>query len=204
MRIDDRFQKIAEIINGHLKLDGAWFFQVKERQNGELVLLEVAPRLGGSSVAFRAKGVNFAGLSLFNAFGIPVSILLNEFDVEVDRALDTVIRIDHDFNHVYVDLDDTLVVDGRVNSTLVGRLYEYINLGKNIYLITKHQGDLHEILLKYRLLGLFDDIFHLKYEEEKYKQIKYLNAILIDDSYRERQDVRQHIGIPVFSADILP
>jgi hypothetical protein len=204
MLLEDRFQKTAEIINDKLKLDGAWFFQVKERKNGELVLMEIASRLGGSSAVYRAKGVNFASLSLYNAFEMPVSILLNDFEAELDRALDNVIKIDCEFNYVYVDLDDTLIIDGRVNGVLVGKLYEYFNTGKKIYLITKHDGDLHETLTKYRLSGLFDAVIHVDKNEEKWRFIKYSDAIFIDDSFHEREKVYRYIKIPIFSADILP
>ena len=41
-----RFYHMAEIINQQLDLNGAWFFQVKERGDGTLVLMEIASRLG--------------------------------------------------------------------------------------------------------------------------------------------------------------
>jgi len=204
MQAEVRFQKIAETINNNLKLDGAWFFQVKERCNKELVLMEVASRFGGSSSVHRAKGVNFASLSLYNAFKIPVSILVNDFEVELDRALNNVIRTTCNYNYVYVDFDDTLVINGSVNEFLVGKLYEYFNTGRRIYLITKHNGDLQDILSKYRLSGLFDGIIHLNKNEEKWKFIKHSDAIFVDDSFQERKEVYQHLGIPVFSTDILP
>lgn len=204
MPLEDRFQKMAETINYNLQLDGAWFFQAKERENGELVLMEIASRLGGSSGVYRAKGVNFASLSLYNAFKIPVSILLNDFEVELDRALSNVFEIDFNFNHVYVDLDDTLIIDGKVNGVLVAKLYEYVNEGKKIHLITKHEGNLNQSLAKYRLLGLFDDVIHLNMNDEKWKYIKQVDAIFIDDSFQERKVTSEHIKIPVFSVDVLP
>lgn len=204
MPLEERFQKLAKSINDNIRLDGAWFFQVKERDNGELVLMEIASRLGGSSAVYRAKGVNFASLSLYNAFKIPVSILLNDYEVELDRALNNVIKIDYEFDHVYVDFDDTILINERVNEGLVGKLFGYLNVGKKIILITKHDGGLQEILTKYRLSELFDEIIHLNRNEEKWKFIKHLDSIYIDDSFQERRDVFNHLNVPVFSTDVLP
>jgi hypothetical protein len=201
MKNEDRFSQIAKAINDAFSLDGAWFFQVKENEDGKLVLLEVASRMGGSSSTYRAKGINFALLSLFNAFNMPVFILENDFDVELDRALDNVYKFNIEFNHVYVDLDDTLIVDGKVNYKLVGTLYRFINQGKKIYLITKHKYDLQQTLLKNRLTGLFDNIIHLKQDENKSEFINHKNAIFIDDSFAERREVHKNAKIPVFGVD---
>ena len=46
---DEEFTGIAKRINQQLVLNGAWFFQVKRSANGVLKLMEIAPRIGGSS-----------------------------------------------------------------------------------------------------------------------------------------------------------
>lgn len=199
---DKRFDQIAHNINQALNLNGAWFFQVKENRNGELVLMEVASRLGGSSGVYRVKGVNFAALSLFNAFGVPVSIVPNRCEVELDRALDNVYILNFEFNHVYVDLDDTLIVESKVNYNLVGALYKFINEGKKIHLITKHEADLTATLKKYRLSDLFDNIIHLKKSDDKWKCIPHKDAIFIDDSHKERVDVQTYCTINSFEPNI--
>jgi len=201
---ENRFQKIAHVINNNLHLNGAWFFQVKERANGDLVLMEVASRLGGSSITYRAKGINFASLSVYNAFEIPVSILENSFEVEIDRALDSVVNVDCYFDSVYIDFDDTLIVNGRVNTVLIGKVFEYMNLGKKVFLLTKHDGDLLKALEIYHLSGIFEEVIHIKTYEEKWQYIKNPNSIFIDDSFQERKDVFSHLGIPVFAPDFLP
>ena len=49
----------SEIINGTLKMRGTWFCQFKRDINGELTLLEVAPRIAGASAINRIElGVN--------------------------------------------------------------------------------------------------------------------------------------------------
>ena len=44
-----QFQQYAELINEKLSFQGAWYYQVKERINGEMVLMEIAPRIAGTT-----------------------------------------------------------------------------------------------------------------------------------------------------------
>lgn len=50
-------------------------FQLKRRENGQLVLMEIATRVAGTMEYQRSFGVNLPLLSLYNALGIPVSII---------------------------------------------------------------------------------------------------------------------------------
>jgi len=203
LALEARFYELATKISKEISFNGAWFFQVKEDVNGALTLLEIASRIGGSSSLYRAKGINFVQLSIFNIFEQKVEILENNFHVELDRALDAIYKIDMQFNHVYVDLDDTLLVDNKVNHKLVGQLYSFINSGKKIHLITKHIHNLEETLLKFRLNSLFDSLIHLEKTDKKSDYIKNNDAIFIDDSFAERKDVFQKLNIPVFGLDII-
>lgn len=203
MPIDNAFQDMANKINTHLSFNGAWFFQVKEREGGELVLLEAASRMAGSSGVYRAKGINFAALSIFNAFGIDVEILINiDQEIEMDRALDTQYKVKLDFEHVYIDFDDTILLRGMVNAQLTGCIYNFINHGKKIHLITKHNGDIHNTLKTYRLDSLFDEVIHLQKSDEKWRYIAHKNAIYIDDSFAERRQIRAKLALPVFDTDM--
>lgn len=200
---EKRFEELAALINAKLNMNGAWFFQVKERADGTLVLLEIASRMGGSSSVHRALGVNFALLSLFNAFGQKVSVTPNTYTVELDRALTSRYKIGIHFEHVYIDFDDTLLVHGLVNTSLVGAIFHFMNQKKKIYLITKHERDIHQTLVEYKLQNLFDEVIHLKKEDEKYNYIKHQDAIFIDDSHAERERISSKLNIPVFSPDMV-
>lgn len=183
------FAQWAESINRILKPRGAWFFQAKQAADGQPRLLEVAARLAGSSALFRIKGVNFALLSCFDAFGQDVEILVNDFNVELDRALCNRYKLDIEYSHVYVDLDDCLIVDGKVNYELVAFLYKAIDEGKHIYLITRHRGNLQTTLKKYRLTQLFDEIVHVTDGRPKSDFITAERAVFIDDSFAELKSV---------------
>lgn len=198
------FQTVANKINKKLKPRGAWFFQMKENQAGEPVLLEVAARLGGSSAYFRAKGINFAMLSAFDAFGTPVSVHTNNYDVELDRAFSCRFKLDINYSNIYIDFDDCLIINNKVNSELVTFLYQALNEEKILILITRHANDISESLEKYRLRHIFDQIIHIKNGKPKSDYIEEnIAAIFIDDSFIERLDVSQKHGIPVFSPDMI-
>ena len=197
------FSKIAKEINATLKPQGAWFFQMKEDKNNKPKLLEIAARLGGSSSLCRAKGINFAQLSLFDAFDIDVSIIENSYEVELDRALDNKYKIHFDFSTIYVDYDDCIIVNEKVNHQIISFLYKAFNENKKIILITRHAGNLENSLKTHRIKQLFDKIIHLNKEQKKSTFIKDINSIFIDDSFIERKDVASIHKIPVFSPDMI-
>jgi hypothetical protein len=201
--IQARAHDIAEVINSYLNFNGAWFFQLKENSKGELVLLEVASRLGGSSSLFRNKGINFALLSVFCALGLPVEIQLNSFQVVLDRALHSKFKVDFVFDTVYVDLDDCLIIDGKVNIDLVKFLFQCLNNSKALVLLTRHVYNVSDTLQSFRLNNLFDQIIQISDSTPKSKYIVASSAIFIDDSFRERKEVMINKRIPVFSPDAL-
>ncbi|MBM3418268.1 MAG: ATP-grasp domain-containing protein [Bacteroidetes bacterium] len=195
------FQEIASKINENISFRGAWFFQVKFNSQGDLVLLEVASRLGGSSSLYRNIGVNFALLSVFDAFDFDVEILKNDFNIELDRALDNKYKIDIEYDTVYVDFDDCLILESLVNIDLIRFLYDCINKKKKLILITKHKHSIIDTLKAYKLESIFDEVIHLKTVDSKYKYMNHYNAIFIDDSHQERKSVNQQLGMPVFAPD---
>lgn len=197
------FRKMAEKINAAITFRGAWFFQVKENSKGTLTLLEIASRLAGTSSVHRAQGVNFALLSVFDAFQFDVEIFPNTFNAEVDRALDAKYRLDIRFDTAYIDLDDTLIVNDRLNLSLITLIYQFIADKKKIVLLTKHERDIAETLSRFRISGLFDEVIHIGRHEHKAEHIKDKHAIFIDDSFAERKAVMERLNIPVFAPDAI-
>jgi len=197
----DEFNAIAQKINDNIPLRAAWFYQVKESADGELVLLEIASRLAGSSSLYRNLGVNFALLSIFDAFGHKVNVFHNDYPIELDRALDNKYKVQLNITKAYIDFDDCLLINGTVNVQLVSLLFQFLNKGIKLILITKHDRVVEETLTQYRLHNLFDEIIHLPKEDYKYRYIDPEGAIFIDDSFAERYQVHQHLHIPVFAPD---
>ena len=175
-----------------------------EDKHGELSLLEIASRLGGSSLLSRAVGVNFALLSLFDAFDYDVTVFKNNYTVELDRALENKYKTDLQFDAVYCDYDDCLIIDKtKVNVKLVSFLFKCVNDGKKIYLLSKHNGDLFQELIAFRLDHLFDEVMHIEKDADKVNYIKELSAIFIDDSNAERVNVKNKLNLPVFSPEMI-
>ena len=194
---------IAEKITSVFALRGAWFFQLKRTQGGELCLLEVAPRIAGAMATHRVMGVNFPLLSIYEHERVPIRILLNQGSVELDRALSNRYRHDIDFDSLYVDLDDTLLLNGVVNSILIALIFEVIAKGKPVVLLTRHAGDLFTTLTSYRLSSIFDRVVHLSDQERKSDYIQGARPILIDDSFSERIEVSEKLGIPTFDCSMI-
>ncbi|MBU3607868.1 ATP-grasp domain-containing protein [Polynucleobacter nymphae] len=197
------FNSFAQKISDELSMQGAWFFQVKEDINSELTLLEIGPRIAGSMAANRVQGVNFPLLSIFEAERLPLSILKNSYPVLLDRALKNKYKKSIDFDSVYVDFDDTILLGSQINLQVIQFLYKCVNKGIEIILITRHAGDLSKTLSKYRLNHLFDKIIHLKKDEKKSSAITHKNAIFIDDSFSERRDVQKVKKIPTFDCSMM-
>lgn len=194
---------MAKRLNARLELRGPWFFQAKAAGDGELKLLEVAPRVAGSSGVHRARGVNLPLLGVFDAMGVPVRIAANAIGVELDRALGNRYRTNLEFDDVYVDLDDTLVLRGRVSPALVAFLYQCLNEGKRVHLLSSHAGDIAECLARYRLAGIFDTVIHVPKDRQKADYISPGRAIFIDDSFAERARVAERLRIPTFDSSAI-
>jgi len=198
------FTPIIEAINATIPMRGAWFTQLKRDKNGHLVLMEIAARFGGSSSLFRARGVNFAALTLFDAFDYDVSVFADNFPVEMDRALDTIFKIGIKYNEVFVDYDDCLVMaDGTVNYSLMAYLWWCINKKIRITLLTKHRTEIHACLRNLRMNSFFDRVIQLSPDQHKSDFIDNKDAIFIDDSFAERQEIFTKCGIPTFGVDMI-
>lgn len=194
---------LATAINSAIELHGAWFFQVKRNRSGELVLLEVAPRIAGSMATHRMQGVNFPLLSLFEVERQNISVLRNPVSIEIDRALGNRYRSSVSFSTLYIDLDDTLIVQGRVNTDAVKLIYQSLARRCRIILLTRHAGDLEQTLFQYRLHGLFDEIIHIVDGALKSNYVTERDSIFVDDSFSERSDISRRHGILTFDCSMI-
>jgi hypothetical protein len=184
-------EQMAERISRELRMRGAWFFQAKKREDGVPVLLEVAPRIGGSSGLQRYHGVNLPLLTVWDMAGQDVTVIDNAIDLRMGRPLDLKFHLDIDYKFVFVDLNDTLVYgNGTVNTKLIAFLYQCWNKGKHIYLISSFRGDINEIIEDAKLPDIFKEIIHLGGTGSKADYIwthgLVDESIIIDDSFAER------------------
>lgn len=204
VQLSEEFQNIAITINQKLSFRGLWFFQLKEDSKGNLKLLEISTRVAGSMGFFRQKGVNLPLLSIFDAMDMDIEINANSFEIEMFRSTINRYDLSIDYDNIYIDFDDTLIINNKVNTTLIMFIYQAISHGKKIYLITKHIYDIYETLKKFKICpDLFTQIILLKAEDKKSSYIKPEKAIFIDNWYVERKEVSKLFGIPVFDVDVV-
>ena len=201
--LTEELQSIAEDINRRLSFNGAWFFQVKKNAAGQFRLLEIAPRIAGTMGLTRNLGINMPLLTLYNFWGIDVSLIPNREDLLLDRAFISRFQTNLSYSSVYVDFDDTLIVRGKVNAFLMMFLYQAFNQGKRLCLLTRHSTDIFSDLEKACIpASLFSEIIRL---DEAGAKTDYIapDSIFIDDSFSERKRVRDALGIPVFDLDMV-
>ncbi|WP_271470689.1 ATP-grasp domain-containing protein [Metapseudomonas resinovorans] len=196
---------IAACIAESFRFKGAWFFQVKRARDGRLKLLEVAPRTAGSMGLSRNLGINYPLLSLYAYSGLAFSVIAQRYPIEMDRALKNCFKVELDFDRVYLDLDDTLILRGAVNALLMALIYQWLARGVEIVLITRHASCPRETLARHRIAPeIFAKIIHIQDGMPKSGAISQRErSIFIDDAYRERQDVSTNLGIPVFDLDAI-
>jgi hypothetical protein len=183
------FKSYATVISKKLNMHGLWFFQMKFNNEGHLKLLEVGPRVSGTMMLNRARGVNFVELALFQKLGFQVEVVFNDIQVSLARALVPTYKTDIEYKNLYIDFDDTLLIDEKyINPDIMRLIFQAKNQDKNIYLITKNKkNNLTKILHKFGIVYIFDDIIHIKEDDHKIKYMKK-KSLLIDDSFQERKE----------------
>jgi hypothetical protein len=173
---------------------GAWFFQAKVTDSGEVVVLEVATRISSNSGFSRACGVNLPLLTVFDAFNENVQIRQANVVSIYIRSLHGHYQYDFQFKRLYIDLDDTLIIHGKINAHLVAYICHCRNEGKEIYLLTKHATDPVKTLESKGLLGLFQQINWLEDRSQpKWKHIQP-HSLVIEDSWQERTEIANNIA----------
>ena len=197
-------KEIAIKISNSLKFIGAWFFQLKLNKENKLTLLEIAPRIPGAMSLHRNVGINFPLLSICEHFDYPIDkLLINKYEISCYKYFENRYKISLEYDVVYIDLDDTIIINNKVNTKIMQYIYYLKNNNKTIILITKN-NDPYNYLKKYYIdINLFNEIIKCSTTDKK---IDYINlntkCIFIDDSYMERKDVFKS-NINVFNCDMV-
>lgn len=200
----EEFLTIARTINQRLRFRGLWWFQVRRDKKGCLKLLEISTRCAGTMCMARAIGVNLPLLSVYDAMGLEIEILPNLYHAAADRTLISRYTLDYEYDTVYLDYDDTLVVDGKVHLPAIWFLYQCRNENKTVILLTKHPTDIYTDMKKSCIAeALFDRIIEINPQKSKAAYINPHRAIFIDNAYAERKEVYNAHHMPVFDVDAI-
>lgn len=89
-------------------------FQLKRSTSGTLTLLEVAPRIAGTMALNRVAGINFAMLTIYESMQININLLPTFNNIQITRSLSNKYKHKINFEHVYIDYDDTIVVKNKL------------------------------------------------------------------------------------------
>lgn len=197
--LTEEIEFIAKTINSKLNFMGLWCFQIKKDKNNQWKLLELATRCPCSMALTRARGLNLPLLSVYTAMGLDISISPNDYNVQMDSTLIRRYKIDYEYNTVYFDFDDTLIINEKVHLPAIRFLYQCKNAQKKVVLITKHQNEIFDSMQKHCIdKNLFDKIIQINMNENKADYVTEKSSIFIDNSFRERELVQQQCKIPVF------
>jgi len=203
LAIEPEIQEIVLTVNARLRLRGPWFVQLKRDCTGGWKLLEISCRVAGTMVAQRAKGINLPLMAVHDYLERDLMVLPQDGVNMVERRIETVAQLNYVFDSVYIDFDETLVLDGKTVPSAMRFIYRMLELGKRLVLISRHKGSLVEALAAARISPLvFSEIIHLMDGELKSNYVSP-NSIFIDNHFPERLDVSRVCGVPVFDLDAL-
>lgn len=206
IELTPEFEEVVISINSKIRFRGYWYLQLKRDRSGQLKLLEICTRFAGTFAISKGKGVNLPLLALCDFSKIPTEVVQNDYVVECDKTYIDRYKLHLTYNHVYVDYDDTVTTkEGQaVNPYVIAYLYECKYKGIRITLITRHKDTFNEELRgSFKRLSiaesLFDEIIELKWDESKKNVIKDTEgSIFIDNSFKERKEIKEAFRIPVF------
>jgi len=200
-------EDFAYKINSKVNFYGAWFFQVKFDKNNKCKLLEISTRIAGASSINRLNGCNLTLLSIYYHFNNQIEIYKNNNYLCVSKILKNVINLEKIFKYdnIYIDFDDTIIINNNVNISAISFLYRCLNNNKNIYLISRHRNNIEESLKTIKLSkDIFTNIIIINDENKKKSEYILENSIFIDDSFKERNDVIKNVkNVLCFDIDFL-
>lgn len=204
IELSDEIKNIAEDLNKKFSFRGSWFFQLKKDKNGYLKFMEFSIRPAGTMTFYRQLGINFSLLSLFDFMDYDVEMLFNNLNLTLDRGVETLYELDYQYDTIYLDYDDTIIIDDKVNSDILKLIYQSHNKGIKVILLSKHLGDLEESMRTHFLSkNIFDEIIIIKDNQNKDKYITNMKSIFIDNYFPERKRVYEKYHIPVFDVDAI-
>jgi hypothetical protein len=101
----------------------------------------------------------------------------------------------YNFNTIYVDWDDTLSLNGDLNTVLYDELIRLKSNGYKLIILSRNNNLNNNIDLK-AITSIFDKIIWVKESNTKSSYIKIKKSIFIDDSFKERKEVYKACYIP--------
>lgn len=197
----DEFCHIVDSISERIEFHGYWYVQCKQNADGKYKLMEISTRFAGTFDLSKSLDVNLPLLALCDFSDMDVDFKPNRYKISLDKTYIDRYKLDYEYHRVYLDFDDTLVFGReKYNTEAMRFVYQCLNKGISLVLITKHAYDIHETMRKIRLCeGIFDEIIEVPIDRQKYEFMdNSVPSILIDNAYAERKLVKEKLSMPTF------
>jgi hypothetical protein len=201
IELTDEILDIIKQINNEIIFRGYWFVQLKQDKQGNFKLLEICTRFAGTFNLSKNLDVNLPLLALCDRLDMDISITPNKYKITSDKTYIDRFKIDIIYERVYIDFDDTIVFDRtQYNTFIMMFLYQCVNKGIELILISKHEYDLYESMRNVHLNpDLFNEIIIVPENTLKYMMMNdNKSSIFIDNCYIERKAVKEHLDIYTF------
>lgn len=201
LELTEELKHLVNTIANRLTFRGYWFIQCKKNKNGKYKLMEICTRFAGSFDLSKSLDVNLPLLALCDFSEMEVSITPNSYKIRSDKSYIDRYKIEYLYQRVYIDFDDTLVFNReKYNTEAMRFVYQCLNKGIRLVLITKHVYNIYETMKKIRLSeNIFDEIIEVPLERKKYEFMDMsIPSIFIDNAYAERKEVKDHMDMPTF------
>jgi hypothetical protein len=183
--------KWAELFSSELRIKGAWFFQYKFDDTGQPVLLEIGLRIAGASGLARLKGVNLSLLNLYLFTDPNTSLAIYGQENQARISGNGIFNLGFEFNAIYVDLDDTLLVRDSLNIPLLHYLRNSSKKGVSLRILTRNADALRVVSHISNQVPI-ENIHIVPNSDRKSDYVDTNDKFLfIDDSHRERMDIKQ-------------
>ena len=199
--ITDEFRYIVNSIAERISFRGYWFVQCKQDIHGKYKLMEISTRFAGTFDLSKSLDVNLPLLALCDFSGMDIDITPNKYKISLDKTYIDRYKIDYHYKRVYIDFDDTLVFHReKYNTEAMRFIFQCLNKGIQLVLITKHEYNLDETMQKIKLSkDVFDEIIEVPLDRDKYEYMdNNIPSIFIDNAYTERKKVKEHLSMPTF------
>lgn len=197
------WDKVISSVSKELYSQGCWTFYLRKYSDNSLRITKISSMIDESSYLTRLQGTNLVFNSILVALGIEPQIIKNDFDVNLVNGK---FNINIDYKKVYIDFDDTILCDNKINTDAIKFIYQCINERKEVNILTRNKSMSREYLIKYKLdPNIFEYIHIAEDGEGKSKYITwYGSPIFIDNDFNERLEVLTNAKIPVFDVNVIP
>lgn len=133
---DPDIYRIASELNDRISFRGPWFFQIKRDRDGRFKLLEIAARFAGAFALTLGMDMNTPLMAIRDFDEKDVEFSFNDSPIEADKIFITRYTVPVEYSTVICDGTVAFCIDGRPDPIFMMFLYQCINEGRQMVLLT--------------------------------------------------------------------